>query len=148
MNDGGKLHFNSNIPTPPLHHPKRTTNTLSICIRTRLRLAEHITQIPHHALRLLPRPKVAARVIVAVEDQRTDLAIPCRGYDSQLARLMAVADGDVRDPFAGAETGGRSEGAVRRWRGRRMGRFVVDAEGGGSGDDGVSMKTSRLEDTT
>ena len=85
---------------------------------------------------------------MAVEHQWADLAVPCRGYNSQLARLVAVADGDVGDPFAGAETGGRSEGAVRRWRGRRMGRFVVDAEGGGSGDDGVSMKTARLEDTT
>ena len=85
---------------------------------------------------------------MAVEHQRADLAVPCRGYNSQLARLVAVADGDVGDPFAGAETGGRSDGAVGRWRGRRVSGFVVDAEGGGSGEGRVSIKTSRLEDTT
>lgn len=78
---------------------------------------------------------------MAIEHQRADLAVPCRGYDSQLARLVAVADGDIGDPFAGPETGGRSDGTTGRWRRRRVGGFVVDAEGGGSGDDGVSIGT-------
>ena len=85
---------------------------------------------------------------MAVEHQRANLAVPCRGHDPQLARLVAVADGDVGDPFAGAETGGGSDGVVGSRRGRGVGGLVVDAEGGGSGEGRVSIKTSRLEDTT
>ena len=42
---------------------------------------------------------------MAVEDYRAEFAVPGRGHDAEFARLVAVADGSVGDPFAGAEAG-------------------------------------------
>ena len=68
---------------------------------------------------------------MAVEDYRAEFAVPGRGHDAEFARLVAVADGSVGDPFAGAEAGGgRRAGGRGRWRG--VGGFVVDAERGGA----------------
>ena len=52
---------------------------------------------------------------MAVEHQWADLAVPCRGPDSQLTRLVAVADGDIGDPFASTVTRSGSDRAVGRW---------------------------------
>ena len=82
---------------------------------------------------------------MAVEDYRAEFAVPGRGHDAEFARLVAVADGSVGDPFAGAEAGcwwrrgGIEIGGGGGWRGGGggVGGFVVDAEGGGAGREGV-----------
>ena len=84
---------------------------------------------------------------MAVEDYRAEFAVPGRGHDAEFARLVAVADGGVGDPFAGAEAGcwgwggGIEIGGGGGWRGGGggggVGGFVVDAEGGGAGREGV-----------
>ena len=81
---------------------------------------------------------------MAVEDYRAEFAVPGRGHDAEFARLVAVADGSVGDPFAGAEAGclgcggGGGGGGGGGWGGRGggVGGFVVDAEGGGAGREG------------
>ena len=42
---------------------------------------------------------------MAVKDNGAEFAVPGRGDDSEFARLVAVADWDFGDPFAGAEAG-------------------------------------------
>lgn len=80
---------------------------------------------------------------MAVEDDGTELAVPGRWYNAELARLVTVADWGVGDPFASSEAGGwfwLYVGLIggREVRRRSMGGFIVDAKGGGAGELGIS----------
>lgn len=122
------LMLSLNIPLPTPHHPKRPTHPFALPIlNLTIFLPKHISQIPHHAFRPLPSPKVASGVVVAVENDRSQFAVPGGRHDAQLAGLVAVADGDMGDVGAGAGAGCWFWGGGI---GRGVGGFVVDAEGG------------------
>ena len=75
---------------------------------------------------------------MAVEDDGAEFAVPSCWHDTELARLVAVADWGIGDPFTGTEAGGwfwLYAGGGWWWRGGVSG-FVVDAEGGGAGREG------------
>lgn len=77
---------------------------------------------------------------MAVEDQRAKFTIPSRWYDSQLARLVAVAYGHIGDPFASTKAGGWWDIVGGRWG--VMSGLVVDAECGGPGRQSVSVSNA------